>query len=228
MARKSFAQAQEDNKNNNRDYTPSFYLNKEKDSTFIRFLFNNLDDVSIHSIHSVAMPGKSGKTYFAQVDCVGDGCPFCKHATKDTPFSRARDMGYMPVLQIYNENGEYEPTFKVFNRSVVWMSDVLVGFEARYGLDNIVEIERVGSGNKTTYMLYPAMKGYKGQELPELPPLEKLLDDFEVTQEAIEDGIRTWTVEDMERYIATGSPYENNNDNEEEDKPVVVTRRRGF
>ena len=77
-------------------------------------------------------------------------------------------------------------------------------------------------------MLYPAMKGYKGQELPELPPLEKLLEDFEVTQEAIEDGIRTWTVEDMERYITTGSPYENNNDNEEEDKPVVVTRRRGF
>ena len=228
MARKSFTQAQEDMNNNQGGYTQNFYLKNEKDSAFIRFLFDNLDDVPILSVHNVALTSKSGTTYYAQVDCIGEGCPFCKHATKSTPFSSARDMGYMPLLQIYNENGEYEPTFKVFNRSVSWMSNTLVGFESRYGLDSIIEIETTGQKKKKTYNLYPAMKGFRGQELPELPPLDKLLDDFEVTEESITSGVRSWTAEEMENYIKFGEHKTEDDTTEEEERPVTRRTSRGF
>lgn len=229
MARKSFTQAQEDMNNNQVGYTQNFYLKNEKDSAFIRFLFDNLDDVPILSVHNVALTSKSGTTYYAQVDCLGEGCPFCKHATKTTPFSPARDMGYMPLLQIYNENGEYEPTFKVFNRSVSWMSNTLVGFESRYGLDNIIETEKTGKGTKTNYMLYPAMKGVNGQALPELPTLSKLIEDFDVTEERIVSSVRSWSVEQMQNYIEFGSPNPDSDDKtEEEERPVTRRTSRGF
>lgn len=230
MARKSFTQAQEDMNNNQGGYTQNFYLKNEKDSAFIRFLFDNLDDVPILSVHNVALTSKSGTTYYAQVDCLGEGCPFCKHATKTTPFSPARDMGYMPLLQIYNENGEYEPTFKVFNRSVSWMSNTLVGFESRYGLDSIIETEKTGKGTKTNYMLYPAMKGVNGQALPELPTLSKLIEDFDVTEERIVGSVRKWTKEQMQNYIEFGSPDpDDDNVKETAETEVVPTiRRRGF
>lgn len=229
MARKSFTQAQEDMNNNQGGYTQNFYLKNEKDSAFIRFLFDNLDDVPILSVHNVALTSKSGTTYYAQVDCLGEGCPFCKHATKTTPFSPARDMGYMPLLQIYNENGEYEPTFKVFNRSVSWMSNTLVGFESRYGLDSIIETEKTGKGTKTNYMLYPAMKGVNGQTLPELPTLSKLIEDFDVTEERIVGSVRSWSVEQMQNYIEFGSPNPDSDDKtEEEERPVTRRTSRGF
>lgn len=229
MARKSFTQAQEDMNSNQGGYTQNFYLKNEKDSAFIRFLFDNLDDVPILSVHNVALTSKSGTTYYAQVDCLGEGCLFCKHATKTTPFSPARDMGYMPLLQIYNENGEYEPTFKVFNRSVSWMSNTLVGFESRYGLDSIIETEKTGKGTKTNYMLYPAMKGVNGQALPELPTLSKLIEDFDVTEERIVGSVRSWSVEQMQNYIEFGSPNPDSDDKtEEEERPVTRRTSRGF
>lgn len=229
MARKSFTQAQEDMNNNQGGYTQNFYLKNEKDSAFIRFLFDNLDDVPILSVHNVALTSKSGTTYYTQVDCIGEGCPFCKHATKNTPFSPARDMGYMPLLQIYNENGEYEPTFKVFNRSVSWMSNTLVGFESRYGLDSIIETEKTGKGTKTNYMLYPAMKGVNGQALPELPTLSKLIEDFDVTEERIVGSVRSWSVEQMQNYIKFGSPDQEDDGNESVETDSTPTiRRRGF
>nr|DAY30118.1 MAG TPA: DNA binding protein like protein [Caudoviricetes sp.] len=214
--------------NNQGGYTQNFYLKNEKDSAFIRFLFDNLDDVPILSVHNVALTSKSGTTYYAQVDCLGEGCPFCKHATKTTPFSPARDMGYMPLLQIYNENGEYEPTFKVFNRSVSWMSNTLVGFESRYGLDSIIETEKTGKGTKTNYMLYPAMKGVNGQALPELPTLSKLIEDFDVTEESITNGVRSWTAEEMENYIKFGTNKSEDTDDVGDVEQTVQIRRRGF
>ena len=74
------------------------------------------------------------------------------------------------------------------------------------------------------------MKGFRGQELPELPPLDKLLEDFEVTEESITNGVRSWTAQQMQNYIEFGSPDSDSDDDktEEEERPVTRRTSRGF
>ena len=232
MARKSFTQAQTDLTNmQSGDYVNEFYLKKDKETNFIKLLTTKIDDMEIHSIHQVALTSpKTGKTYYNKVDCLGDGCPLCKEALKNTKaVSKARDMVFIPIIQIYNDKGEFEPSYKIFSRSVRWMAENLVGFEARYGLEGIIEVERVGEKLKTAYNLYDARKGKNGEALPDLPDIDQLKEDFEVKDDDVcgrpTSLVRTWDEGMCDLYIETGSPYVPKEDNEVKEE---VPRRRSF
>lgn len=217
--RKSFTQAQEDYNNKAQaEYVQSFYL-KENENNFIKFLISSVNDLLIVSAHTVVTTSKKGNKYYQLVDCIGDGCPFCKAATPNGSVSYARDVAIIPVLVLYNENGEYEPAYKLWSRSIGYISNTLMGYESRYGLDGIVEVERRGVDKNTTYSLYSARKGMNGADLPELPDLSKIREDFDVKDDDYRSIVAEWGIEKMESYIATGSPQE-----QKEEAP----RRRSF
>lgn len=218
--RKSFTQAQEDftQAQEKSGFIQSFYL-KENENNYIKFLISSVNDLLIVSSHNVVMTSKKGNKYYQLVDCIRDGCPLCKAASPNGGVSYARDVAIIPVLVLYNENKEYEPTYKLWSRSIGYISNTLMGYESRYGLDGIVEVERKGSGTSTTYSLYSARKGMNGEDLPELPDLSKIREDFEVKDDDYKSIVAEWDIEKMESYIATGSPQE-----QKEEAP----RRRSF
>ena len=194
---------------NNKKYTNSFSL-KENESAFIKFLITDIDDIEVHTIHRLPVPTKNGNTFWKPVECLEDNCPICNSGEKSS------DVAVIPILVLYNDSGEYAPEFKLFLRSTGWVLNSLIPFEARYGLDCIVECERKGQKTQTVYNLYEARKGPKGVELPKLPDIETIKADFNVTQEAVKDVITTWTKEEMNNYLSGTTA--------EEEKP----KRRGF
>ena len=231
MARKTFTQAKENlnTQQNNGDFINSFYLKHDKESNFVKFLKTDIEDMDILSVHNVALISpRTGKKYFQLVDCHGDGCPLCKASQSNTAIGKVRDMIFIPLIQLYTADGQFEPTYKVFNRSVRWASDVLAGFTARYGLDGIIELERNGSGMKTTYAMYEARKGWNGEELPNLPDIDKMKEDFNVQDDDIigkpTSLVHTWTAEMVDLFNETGSPYVPKTEEKEDTTP----RRRGF
>ena len=219
MARKSFTQAQEDYNNKAQtEYVQSFYL-KENENNFIKFLVDNVNDLLITSAHTIAMTSKKGNAYYPLVDCIGDECPFCKAASPNGSISYARDVAIIPLLVLYNEDGEYDPQYKLWTRGIGYISSTLMGYESRYGLNDIVEVERKGNNKNTTYSLYSARKGMNGEPLPDLPDLAKIREDFEVNEDDYKSVVAEWSIEKMEAYINTGSPQE-----QKEEAP----RRRSF
>ena len=231
MARKTFTQAQEDmNNRQSGDYVKSFYIKKSGTSEFVKFLETNINKMEIRSVHNVAMTSpKTGKTYYTLVDSLEDSDILVKESMKEgTAVGKVRDMVFIPLIRLYNDKGEFEPSYEVFARSVAWMANNLVGFEARYGLEGIIEMEKTGTGASTNYALYDARKGKDGQALPELPSIEQLKEDFEVKDDDIigrnTSLVKTWDEEMCERFIETGSPYPPKEDDTKEEAP----RRRNF
>ena len=230
MARKTFTQAQEDmNNKQSGDYVKSFYIKRSGTSEFVKFLETDINKMEIRSVHNVAMTSpKTGKTYYTLVDSLETSDILVKESMKKgSAVGKVRDMVFIPLIKLYNSEGEFEPSYEVLARSVAWMANNLVGFEARYGLEGVIEVERTGTGTSTNYTLYDARKGMNGKDLPELPSIEQLKADFEVKDDDIVGRntslVKTWDEEMCERFIETGSPYVQKEEEKEE-----APRRRNF
>lgn len=225
------------------NYINQFYLKNDKDRNFVRILLHDASDIEVYSVHNVKMTSKNGKEYVVQVNCLGDNCPMCrealKHANQKFPLvSKARDNVYIPLVALYDHTGKLEPSYMIFNRSTRWYRDVFAGFSARYSIDGVCEIERVGSGIKTTYNIYEARKDPNGKPFDNLRSIEELKEDFEVKSDDIfgrrDSLIKNWSVDDFEEFLETGTYPKGNvdttsDDEEEEDvRPRSRSSNHGF
>lgn len=225
------------------NYINQFYLKNDKDHTIIQMLIKDVADIEVHSIHEVKMVSKNGKEYRVQVDCLGGrDCPLCKEAVKHEnqkfPLVRkARDMVYIPILRLYNAKGEYEPNYEILNRSTRWYRDELAGFAARYDVDGYIEVEKTGTGLKTTYKLYEARKDLDGNPLDKPKSIDEIKEDFDIKDDDIcgrkDSLVKSWTVEDFEEFLETGTYPKGtsdaaNEEEEEEVKPRSRSSKRGF
>ena len=144
MARKTFTQAQEDmNNKQSGDYVKSFYIKRSGTSEFVKFLETDINKMEIRSVHNVAMTSpKTGKTYYTLVDSLENSDILVKESMKKgSAVGKVRDMVFIPLIKLYNSEGEFEPSYEVLARSVAWMANNLVGFEARYGLEGVIEVK---------------------------------------------------------------------------------------
>lgn len=240
MARLNLNEAESrlDNQTQRGNYINQFWLKNDKDHTIVQMLLKDISEIEVHSVHEVKMTSKNGKEYRVQVDCLGDNCPMCKEALKHKnekfPLVRqARDMVYIPLIRYYNANGEYEPSYEIFNRSTRWYRDELAGYAARYDVDGYTEIQKSGSGISTTYKLYEARKDFDGNKLDKPKSIEELKEDFEVKDDDIcgrrDSLIKSWTAEEFAEFLETGTYPKGNSDEEEEEvKPRTRSSKRGF
>lgn len=221
------------------NYINTFYLKNDKDHTIVQMLLDDVVNIEVHSIHEVKMTSKGGKDYRVQVDCHGNNCPLCKEALKHEgqmfPLVRkARDMVYIPLIRLYDKDGNYEPSYEVLCRSTRWYRDELAGFAARYDISGYVEVEKSGTGLSTTYKLYSTAKDFDGKPLDKPRSIEELKEDFEVKDDDIcgrrDSLIKTWSAEEFEEFLETGTYPRGNSDEEEkkEIKPRSRTSNRGF
>lgn len=242
MSRISLQEANERLDNQQRgNYINTFYLRNDKDHTIVRMLLDDVANIEVHSIHEVKMTSKNGKEYRVQVDCHGDNCPLCKEALKHEgqkfPLVRkARDMVFIPLIRLYNEEGKYEPVYEIFSRSTRWYRDELAGYAARYDISGYSEVEKTGTGMKTTYKLYEARKDFDGKPLDNVKSIDELKEDFEVKDDDIcgrkDSLVKTWSKEDFEEFLETGTYPKGNTDDEDEEEEEVKPRsrssKRGF
>lgn len=238
MSRLSLQDAEERLDNQQKgNYINTFYLKNDKDHTIVQMLLDDVADIEVHSVHEVKMTSKNGNDYRVQVDCLGDNCPLCKEALKHEnqkfPLVRkARDMVYIPLIRLYNEDGQYEPVYEIFSRSTRWYRDELAGYAARYDINGYIEIEKTGTGMKTTYKLYEARKGLDGNALDKPKSIAELKEDFDVKDDDIcgrkDSLIKTWNKEDFEEFLETGTYPKGNTEEEEEVKPRSRSSNRGF
>lgn len=238
MARLNLNEAE--NRLNNRNqsdfrFISNFYLTRNGENTFVRPLIKSTDEIECYSVHNVRMTGKSGKSYLIQVSCHGDGCPLCKEAQKyanamTAPVTKVRDNIYIPLVRLYNKDREYTPSYEVFSRSTRWYRDELAPFCARYDMDGILEVQRLGTGKDTTYKLYEARKDFDGKPLEDNISIEQYKKDFEVQEDDIfgrtDSLIRDWTVGDIEEFLRTGEYPGRRHDDEVEDEEEETTPRR--
>lgn len=221
------------------NYINQFYLRNDKDHTIVQMLLDDVANIEVHSVHEVRMTSKGGKDYRIMVDCLGDNCPMCKEALKHEgqkfPLVRkARDMIYIPLIRLYNDNGEYEPVYEVFSRSTRWYRDELAGYAARYNINGYVEVEKTGTGMKTTYKLYEARKDFDGNPLDNPKSIAELKEDFEIKDDDIcgrrDSLIKTWTADEFAEFLETGTYPKGNTEstNEEDVKPRSRSSNRGF
>lgn len=239
MARLSFneAEARINNSGNGQqgNYTQTLYL-KDKESAFVLSLLKDVTDVEVHSVHKVKFTSKNGKDYMIDVDCLGKGCPLCKEATKYQgekfpAVTKARDMVYVPVVRLYNYEGEFEPSYCVISRSTKWYRNTYVEAATRFDMDKPLEIIRSGKGVDTTWSIYPAGK-VNGEKIPDVNA-NQLIEDLEIDVDSSISGtptsvVRTWDADQMEMYIETGQwPNLNNNSDEAEEEEEEQVKPRG-
>lgn len=221
-------------------FVNTFYLKNDKDTNIVKFLLDDVKDIEVYSVHEVKMTSKNGVPYRVQVNCLGDGCPLCKEAQKykDQMFplvSRAKDNIYLPVIKLYDNDGNKNPEFAVWVRSTKFYRDSFSAVVSRYGLKDCYEIERRGAkGEKqVAYNMFPITNGKdnKGDDIPFAGiDVEKLKEDFDVTDTTIcgarNSLIRSWSAEDFAEFLETGSYPKGSSSSSSEDDGEVVPRSR--
>jgi len=214
-----------------------FFL-KDKESSYVKVLLDDIKDVEVHSVHLVKIKTRTGKDFTIHVDCLGNNCPLCEEAKNHTEemypvVSKARDMVYVPLLTFVNYKGEEEIGFSVLGRSTSWAQSDFFPDMARYGITENFEIQRTGSGTGTTYRFYPARQLPSGKPFPDVD-MKQVYADLNIELPADIYGrsdsyVRSWDVEQMEEYIETGAfPKTKANENEVADEVTPRTTNHGF
>lgn len=160
-----------------------FRLANDKEVAQVRFLYNDIEDVTGYSVHEVELDGK--KRY---VNCLreygepADACPFCK-AQK---FVQVKY--FVPLYNITADSLQTWERGKKFGAK-------LTSICSRYPntVSHIFEIERNGKAGdtQTTYEVYET-----GED-------ETTLDEFEIPN-PLGTIILDKSAEEMETYLATG------------------------
>lgn len=209
------------------NFTNVLYL-KDKENAYILSLLKDVTDVEVHSVHKVKMTSKNGKEFMVDVDCLGKGCPLCKEAQNHTnekfpAVSKARDVVYVPVVKLYNNNKEFDPQYYVISRSTKWYRNTYVEAASRFDMNKPLEIVRSGSGVDTTWSIYPANKAF-GETIPEVNA-NQLIEDLDIDIDNSISGtqtsvVKTWDADQMEDYIETGTWPSSSVEDAEDDKGI--------
>ena len=197
MARISLADA-EKREQERSNYGGGTFINalwlKDKENAYILTALKDVTDVEVHSVHKVQVIGKSGKTFTVDVDCLGKGCSLCTEALKhkDEKFpvvTKARDMVYVPIVRLYDRDGEFSPQFYILSRSTKWYRNTYVEAASRFDMSKPLEIMRSGSGVNTTWSIYPATKAF-GKPIPDCN-IDQLIEDLDIDLETAVSGTPT-------------------------------------
>lgn len=155
-----------------------FTLKDDKDTAKVRFMYNDVNDMSMNVVHEVEVDGK--KRY---VNCIRthdepvDNCPLCRAGYKQS---------VKMFVPLYNEDaGEMQ----IWSRGRTFASQ-LVSLAGRYNplCSAVMEIERQGrKGEQTTrYQIYPdKMDDTTLEDLPDVPDviggivMDKSFDELE-------------------------------------------------
>lgn len=222
------AQTRAENRSNF-NFINEFYLKEDGDGNIVRFLFTDPNEIEVHAVHMVRMTSKGGQSYLIQVDCHGEDCPLCKEAVhhKDEKMplvSRVRDNIYLPLIAMYDQDGKFNPSYKVFVRTTNYYKNTLAPFIKRNDLSVPTEIERAGKRGDTrvAYNLYEAKKDFDEKVITSkdsvcyevaTKSIDDLKADFEVQKDDIcgrtDSLVRTWTAEQVEMFLENPSVYPN-------------------
>ena len=196
MSRISITDAEkrlDDRANSNYNYVNQFFLTKDKEHNIVKFLLKDIADIEVYSVHVVKMTSKTGKEYSIHVSCLEHNCPMCREAQKykDQMFplvSRARDNIYLPLISLYDKDGEVSPEFKVWIRSTKFYRDNFAPTISRYGLDTCYEIERSGAkgAKQIAYNMFAIDKDFDKKPIPFADiDIETLKKDYDVADDSI-------------------------------------------
>ena len=182
----------------------------------------------------VQLYSKSGKAYYAEVNCKQDegSCVFCEFKSRDVDNQNsfvtfAHDRIVIPLL-VLERNGESMMSYELFVRSINFYTNSLSPYLARFSVKEAVDITRNGTGVSTTYSLFPTTDPSK-YDLGKT--VEELKADLGVDTTDIlgryDSLIKSWSDEQMEFYLNTRqNPTKANMSGKSEEASQEVTRRR--
>lgn len=183
-----------------------FSLANDKDYETVRFMYNDMNDVEMFSVHEIEV---NGQTYW--VNCLReydepvDNCPLCASGNK------IQVKMWVPLY--IEKTGEV----KIWERGRTFVAQ-LDSASRRFSplASAIFDIERNGKkgDQSTTYALINIGRDEKKlEELPELPNI-------------VGTVVREFTFEQLEEYLQTGKIAElaNNNNNSQTRNPAADRR----
>lgn len=192
-----------------------FSLKNDKDVARVRFMYNDIEDVTGYAVHQVEIDGKK-----RWVNCLReynqpiDTCPFCR----EKKFTSAKLF-----VPLYNVD---EEKCQIWERGKKFISKIS-SICARYPnvVSHIFEIERNGKkgDQTTTYEIYEVDKD--DTTLEDLPEQNDVLGTIVLDKSA----------DDMEFYLENGyfppdgddAPIRRRSSNRQEDEPPFEEDRRG-
>ena len=197
-----------DSQQGNRTFANQFFIPKGMSQKRVKILLDKISDVPVFRSHTVTRTSKNGKRYFQEVNCIGDGCPLCAHAQKTQGqgnVSYAHDRIVIPLVDFdyVDREGKKVPVISYWVRSSNFYRTVLATFTSRFAglLDGYVDVMKSGSGQGTTYALFPA------NDTTGMPPVksnEEYLKDFDVDMdEDLKTVVYDMTSEQMSKLIPT-------------------------
>lgn len=185
-----------------------FNLKDDKEEAIVRFVLESVDDMEIHSLHTI----KDGNKY-RKFNCLRtpkeptSKCPFCAHDEQihktDKSFAPSQKIFIKLVRYEPNGGGTYTPHAEVWERSAYVYAPKLKNYMDTYGdLSNIVcKIVRNGKAGdmKTSYEILPNINPNMFNEQT-CPKDFSGFDGFSVMGVMIPNT----TVEDMNKYLGVG------------------------
>ena len=195
-----------DNQQSTRTFAHHFFIPKGMTTKRVKILLDKISDVPVFRTHTVTRTSKNGKRYFQEVNCIGDGCPLCEHAQKtdgQANVSFAHDRLVIPLIDFdfVNSEGQKTPVMSYWVRSSNFYRTVLATFTSRFAglLDGYVDVMKSGTGQGTTYALFPA------NDVNNMPPVKsnaQYLEDFGVDMdEDMKTVVYDMTAEQMAKLI---------------------------
>lgn len=197
-----------DSQQGNRTFANQFFIPKGMSQKRVKILLDKISDVPVFRSHTVTRTSKNGKRYFQEVNCIGDGCPLCAHAQKTQgqgTVSYAHDRIVIPLVDFdyVDREGKKVPVISYWVRSSNFYRTVLATFTSRFAglLDGYVDVMKSGTGQGTTYALFPANDT---TGMPAVKTNEQYIEDFGVDMdEDMKTVIYEMTAEQMSKLIPT-------------------------
>lgn len=150
MARINFNEVENYQNNNGTDW---LRLQNDGDNTLVQFLFKDLDDLDVFSVHEVMVTGNDGNSVRRYVDCKREYndplnvCPLCESGNQPKP---------LIILSLYDHK---DNKVKIWQRGKTFIK-TLEAFLTQYPDLTKVVFRLVRNGakgdQKTTYTLIPA------------------------------------------------------------------------
>ena len=208
-----------DSQQGNRTFANKFFIPKGMSQKRVKILLDKISDVPVFRSHTVTRTSKNGKRYFQEVNCLGDDgcCPLCAHAHKTQgqgTVSYAHDRIVIPLIDFdyVDSEGKKVPVISYWVRSSNFYRTVLATFTSRFAglLDGYVDVMKSGTGQGTTYALFPANDT---TGMPAVKTNEQYIKDFGVDMdEDMKTVIYELTDEQMYRLISSQEVTNNNDD----------------
>ncbi len=204
MARINFNEVDSYSNNTGNDW---FKLQNNNDSALVQFLFKDLDDLDIFSVHEVEVKYKNGQSKTRFLDCKRnyddplDVCPLCERGSQRKP---------VIILSLYDHT---DKKVKIWQRGKKFL-ETLKGYSTQYPDFTKVPFRIIRNGAKgdqnTTYTVIPAT---------DVTPIN--VEDVE-RPNLLGSFILDKTVDEINTYIDTGAFPENGSEDNTEQQ---VTRR---